>query len=40
MYEKAATGVRKISAVAYGFSPIKIHYSDCPKRIDEVYVFQ
>ena len=25
--------------VACGFSPIKTHYSDYPKRINEVYVF-
>ena len=39
----ALTGVRKISAVAYGSSPIKIDFSDYPKslisRINEVYVF-
>ena len=39
----AGTGVRKISSVACGFSPIKIHFSDFPKslicRINEVYVF-
>ena len=38
----ARTGVRKISSVACGFSPIKIHFSDNPKslisRINEVYV--
>ena len=47
MYEKAVllagTGERKISSVACGFSPIKIHFSDYPKslisRINEVYVF-
>ena len=45
MYEKAAfllagTGFRrKNSTVACGFSPIKIHYSDYPKKINEVYVF-
>ena len=50
MFEKAffaillaETGVRKISSVACGFSPIKIHYFDDPKRfinrINEVYVF-
>ena len=37
------TGVRKISSVACGFSPTKIHFSDYPKssisRINEVYVF-
>ena len=33
------TGVRKERNVACGFSPIKIHYSDNPKRINEVYVF-
>ena len=49
MYEKApflltGTGVRKISSVACGFSPIKIDFSDYPKnsilidRINE-YVF-
>ena len=27
------------STAACGFSPIKIHYSDYPKRINEVYVF-
>ena len=35
-------GVREISYVACGFSPIKIHFSDYPKslisRINEVYV--
>ena len=39
----AGTGVWKISSVAYGFSSIKIHYSDYQKslisRIYEVYVF-
>ena len=39
----AGTCIRKISSVACGFSPIKIHFSDCMKslvsRIDELYVF-
>ena len=39
----AVTGVRKISSVACGFSPIKSTYSDYPKslisRINEVYEF-
>ena len=39
----AGTGVRKISYVACGFSPIEIHFSDYTKslisRINEVYVF-
>ena len=39
----AGTGIWKISSVAYGFSYIKIDYSDYPKslisRINEVYVF-
>ena len=39
----AGTGVRKISSVARGFSPIKIHFSEYLKslisRINEVYVF-
>ena len=44
MYEKsyilsARTGVRENSTVACWFSPIKIHYSDYPKQINEVYVF-
>ena len=42
LYEKAAlagTGVRKNSTVACGFSPIKIHYSDYPKRFNVVYDF-
>ena len=39
MYEKV-NGVRKNSTVACGFSPIKIHSSDYPKQIIEVYVFQ
>ena len=43
MYGKARTGVRKISTVACGFSPIKIHYSDYQKcfinRINYVYVY-
>ena len=38
----SGTGVRKISIVAFGFSPNKIHYVDYPKRlinrINEVYV--
>ena len=43
MYEKncillAGTGVRKISYVACGFSPIKIHRSEYLTRINEVYV--
>ena len=29
----AGTGVRKISFVACGFSPIKIHLSDYPKSL-------
>ena len=43
-YEKlhffARTGVMKTSTVACGFTPIKIHYSDYPKRINEVYVWR
>ena len=47
MYQKAPfvsrTGVRSISYVACGFSPIKIHFSDYMKslisRINETYVF-
>ena len=51
MYQKssillAGTGVWKISSVAYGFSSIKIDYSDYLKslisrinEINEVYVF-
>ena len=35
MYVKAATGVRKISSVAFGFSSIIIHYS--VNRLNEVY---
>ena len=39
----ARTGVWKISAVACGFSSIKINYSDYPKslisRLNKVYVF-
>ena len=39
----ARTGVRKISSVACGFSPFKIHFSDYTERlisrINEVYVF-
>ena len=36
----AGTGVRKISSVTYGFSPIKIHYpKSLISRINEVYVF-
>ena len=39
----AQMGVRKISFVAYGISPIKIHYFDYSKRftnrINEVYAF-
>ena len=39
----AGTGIRKISSVACGFSPVKIRFSDYPKslisRINEVYVF-
>ena len=39
----AVTGVRKISSVACGFCPIKIHFPDHPKslisRKNEVYVF-
>ena len=39
----ARTGVWKISSVAWGFSSIKIEFSDYPKslisRINEVYVF-
>ena len=47
MYENdpfllAGTGVRKISSVACGFSPIKIYISDYPKslisKVNEVYV--
>ena len=46
MYENAAfyepqlaKGKKSTVTVACGFSPIKIHYSDYPKRISEVYVF-
>ena len=39
----ARTGVMKISSLAWGYSPIKIHFSDYSKslisRINEVYVF-
>ena len=35
----AVTGIRKNSNVACGFSPIKIHYSDYPKRKKEVLSF-
>ena len=39
----AVAGVRKISSVECGFSPIKINFSDYPKclmsRLNEVYVF-
>ena len=39
----ARTGVRKISYVASGFSPIKIHFTDYPKslisRVNEVIYF-
>ena len=39
----AGTGVRKINTVGYGFSPIKIGYSDYLKRfinrINVAYVF-
>ena len=28
-----------VASLACGLSPIKIHYSDYPKRINEVYVF-
>ena len=38
----ARTGVRKISSVTCGISPIKMHFSDYPKslisRINEAYV--
>ena len=38
----AGTGIREISYVACGLSPINIHFSDYPKslisRINEVYV--
>ena len=43
LHSISGTGVKKISNVACGFSPIKIDYSDHPKcfinRINEVYVF-
>ena len=43
MYQKAPSGVWKISSVACVFISIKINYLDCPKsligRINEVYVF-
>ena len=39
----ARTGAMKISSLAWGFSPIKIHFSDYSKslisRINELYVF-
>ena len=42
MYEQAPFCLRKISSVAYGLSPIKIHFSDYPKslisRINGVYI--
>ena len=38
MHEKGATYVRKNSIVACGFRPIKIHFSNYPKQIIEVYV--
>ena len=43
LYLKAGTGIREISTVASGPSPIKIHYFDYPKRFihrtNEVYDF-
>ena len=44
MYEKAAFCSMKINSVACGFNPIKIDYSDYPKKlstqqIKEDYVF-
>ena len=43
MYLLAGTGVRKRGTVASGFSPIKTHYFDYPKRfftrLNKVYDF-
>ena len=43
MYEKAEfykpNLCKENSTVACGFDPIQIHYSDYPKRINEVCVF-